>query len=265
MRRTWNAFAAALTLLTILPCPRFSLPPGAADQGRSTCFFPLVGAVVGALLLAVDTAAGRFFAPEVRTALVLTALVYINGGLHLDGLADTCDGLFSRKERERTLEIMRDSRIGAHGATALVLALLLEFTLLSEVTGHQRPYVLFFLPVIGRQAMVPAIALYGYARSGPGLGRDYARQAGWPEVGYSLLVTALLLAGGAWLAHRSPAGFWPLLTAGVAALFVATLFARAVAARLGGLTGDVYGAVNQVAELVFLLLAAAYERGALCL
>ncbi|MDK2926838.1 MAG: adenosylcobinamide-GDP ribazoletransferase [Bacillota bacterium] len=260
MRRTWNAFCDALTLLTILPCPRFaSLPPGAADLGHSICFFPLVGAVVGALLVAVDAAAGRFFTTPARSALVLAAAVYVNGGLHLDGLADTCDGLFSHKDRERVLEIMRDSRIGAHGATALALTLLLEFAFLCEAAGPLRPYVLFFFPVVGRQAMVPAISLHGYARSGPGLGRGYALQAGRPEVGRSLLLTGLLFICAYWLWPGLRQGFVPLLLAATGALLAAGLFARAVAARLGGLTGDVYGAVNQAAELVFLLVAAAYR------
>lgn len=261
MHRWLYDFKNALTLLTVLPVPGLRRDELEAEQAtdcaRSTRLFPLVGALVGLILVGVDAAATLFFSPGVRAALLVAAAAAVSGGLHLDGLADTFDGLLCRKDRETTLQIMRDSRMGALGATALIISLLLRFALLDEVADWLRPYALLFLPIAGRQAMVLAIALHGYARSGAGMGRQYALQTGRREVYASLMLTGLMLTAG-WLqdAAAGAGRFVVIAVAVVAAQVGSAIFARHVAGRLGGLTGDVYGAVNEVAELVFLLVVA---------
>jgi len=244
----------AISLLTILPVPSSS-GLRAGDGARRLVLFPLAGGIIGSILLGIDVAAGYVFSLPVRSAAVVAALACVTGGLHLDGLADTFDGVCSRKDRETVLLIMRDSRIGAMGATALVMVLLLKFVLLQELGDHVRAEAIFFMAVAGRQAMVAAIALYGYARKGEGLGRMYAEEGGVRQFGGSLLLTACLLV--IWTLMR-PGG----TIMGVAAVFASILGAlfagcglsRAVAVRIGGMTGDVYGAVNEVAEVAFLLL-----------
>lgn len=261
MHRWLYDFKNAFTLLTVLPVPvlrRDELQvEQSTDCARSTRLFPLVGALVGLILVGVDTATTPFFSPGVRAALLVAAAAAVSGGLHLDGLADTFDGLLCRKDRETTVQIMRDSRIGAMGATALIITLLLRFALIGEVAGWLRPYALLFLPIAGRQAMVLAIALHGYARSGAGMGRQYALQTGRREIYTSLILTGLMLTAG-WLQDAAAAtGSFVVIASGVVAAQVGSaVFARYVAGRLGGLTGDVYGAVNEVAELFFLLVVA---------
>ncbi|MEW6243624.1 MAG: adenosylcobinamide-GDP ribazoletransferase [Bacillota bacterium] len=246
----------AIALLTILPVPS----PGGRQTGdgaRQVELFPLAGGIIGGIVLSIDVAAGQVFSTPVRSAAVVAALAIVTGGLHLDGLADTFDGICSRKDRETILGIMRDSRIGAMGATALVMALLLKFALLLELGDDVRTEAIFFMAVAGRQAMVAAIALYGYARKEEGLGRRYAEEGGVRQMRASLLLTACLLA------------IWALIRAGdlvrITAVFISILgallaacgFSRGVALRIGGMTGDVYGAVNEIAEISFLLLFAA--------
>lgn len=250
----------AVALLTILPCHRHT---GDGDWGRATPFFPAAGALVGLALAGLDLAAAGVLPPPVRAALVLVAGAVITGGLHLDGLADTLDGLGSKAGRDRALEIMRDSRVGATGAAGLVLSQLLKFALLTSLEGPWRPLAIFLLPAAGRLAMVPAVALYPYARSGPGLGRSFSRRVGWRGMALSLAATILLaLLVAAWWGSGpgglSPGEAWQsglaFTGSGLAgALLAGGLLARYAAGRLGGLTGDVYGAVNEAAELAWLL------------
>lgn len=256
----------AISLLTIFPCEPPSLGEGdwgegdlsrdlGHDLGRATPYFPLVGALIGGILVVVDLAAAAAFSLAVRAALILIASALVTGGLHLDGLADTFDGLFSRAERDRALEIMRESRIGALGAAGLVLYLLLKYALLADLVGGPRAPILFLMPVSGRLAMVAVIMLYPYARSGQGLGRAFAGRVGRRDAVLSLTFTALVLVPAvAWLGDGR--GVWYTLQLTVfpmaAALLFTLLVARGVAARLGGLTGDTYGATNELAEMVFL-------------
>ena len=175
---------------------------------------------------------------------------FLTGGLHLDGLADTSEGLFSRADRQRALAIMRDSRLGALGVAALVSMLLLKLTLLASLSGAPRYLGLMVAPMTGRQAIVLAMAVFPPAQPGSGLGRAFARRLGSGPLIASVALWAALVAAsvlavvffpGA-LEARSP---WPLSRAVVAAVLGALAVAHGLAAlisrRLGGLTGDTYG------------------------
>ena len=244
----------ALTILTILPLKGPAVT-AEIDPVRSTVYFPMVGAFIGGVLLAVD-AAGSLFSAPVRGALVMIASAAVTGGLHLDGLADTFDGLFSRAPRERALEIMRDSRLGALGANGLILFLLLKLGLLTELAERYRGLVLFLMPVFGRQAMVLLMSVYPYARQDRGLGRAFAGRVGPREVIGSCALTISLMFAGGLLSGTGGVG-WAWSFFGFAlTLGLVYLSSRYVAGRLGGMTGDTYGAGNEVAELIFLLFAA---------
>ena len=249
----------AFTILTILPWkgPTNSPP---TDPARSATYFPVVGAFIGGVLLAVDFAGG-FLPAHVRAALLLIASTAVTGGLHLDGLADTCDGIFSRAGRERALEIMRDSRLGALGATGLVLFLLLKFGLLTELTPRYRVLTLFLMPVCGRQAMVLLMSIYPYARREQGLGGAFAGRVGWRQTLGSFTLTICLILAGTALSGTGRTALASLFFSFVLTFGLVYLVSRYVAARLGGMTGDTYGAANEAAELVFLFVAAAALKG----
>lgn len=239
----WRSFVTAFSFLSRIPVPLVKVDNQAL--GGAVAFFPLVGLAIGGVLFGVGKGAAPFLSPLVTAFLITLAWAWITGALHLDGLADTFDGLAGgRGDRTRTLEIMRDSRIGTHGAVALVLLLLGKVILTAELVGTQTQ-VLWLIPVAARAAVVPAIAWFPYARL-DGLGRAMHDHAGATSV---LVAQVFLHATLLWvgLAH------WPPVAAafGVTAL-ASVWFAR----KLGGLTGDTYGACIELAEAAALLAAA---------
>jgi adenosylcobinamide-GDP ribazoletransferase len=234
----------AFRFLTWLPVGNGTLAAG--DLGRSCAWFPLPGAVMGLAVAAVAHAAGGRVPPAVAGVLAAAALAWLSGGLHLDGVADLFDGLSGgHGDRERTLAIMRDGRIGAHGAAALVLVLLAKAAALAELVARGEPWAIVAAPAVARFAAVPLVVWFPYARP-DGLGKAFHGTAGGREI-----AIAAVLAGAA-VAPGAPASVWST----AAALVAAGALALAVRRRLGGLTGDVYGAAIELAELTFLLVAA---------
>lgn len=241
----------ALRFLTIAPVPgRESTGPSAL--ARAAWWFPVVGLLLGGALAGVGLAADALFPPLVAAALLVTAWKVATGGIHLDGLADCLDGL-AGGDAARRLAIMRDGRIGVFGAAGLILLCLLAVTALAALATSLRLRVLLLAPVIGRVAPLLAGAWLAPATPGRGLGAAFAAGLSrWAGPAHVVAVGALA----AWLL-----GIWGLAVA-AAAWSLALLAAGFVARRLGGLTGDVLGAVVEVAELSTLLgAAAAAHRG----
>jgi adenosylcobinamide-GDP ribazoletransferase len=234
----------AFQFLTRLPVGTGSL--AGADLGRSCAWFPLPGAAVGLAAAAGAYAAGSHLPPALAAVLAVAALAWLTGGLHLDGVADVFDGLGGgHGDRARILHIMRDSRIGAHGATALVLVLAVKVASIAEVLGRGELWPLVAAPVVARFAAVPLIVLFPYARE-EGLGKAFHGSAGGREIAIAAALTA------AALAPFAPASLAPAAVGLAAAGAVALALRR----RLGGLTGDVYGAAIEIAEAALLAAAA---------
>lgn len=211
--------------------------------GRSSIFFPLVGLILGSLLWALFLGAELIFPGPVVAALLVLAMVLLTGGIHLDGFMDTMDGVFSGRPRERKLEIMRDSRVGAFGAVALVCLLLLKFSLLLGLASQWLPVAVLVAAVVSRWGMVYAIALFPYVRT-QGLGRLYADHTGRKQLAVATVMAAALV--------FLVAGVGGLVLLGLGAL-VTHIIAAALAKELGGLTGDTYGAINEILEVAVLL------------
>jgi adenosylcobinamide-GDP ribazoletransferase len=219
--------------------------PG-ADLGRSCAWFPLPGAVMGLAVAGAAHLAGGRVPATLAGVLAAAALAWLSGGLHLDGLADLFDGLSGgHGDRARTLAIMRDARIGAHGAAALVLVLLAKSAALAELVGRDDTWLLVAAPALARFLVVPLVVGFPSARP-EGLGKAFHGTAGAREVAVSAALAAAALAPG-W-----PRSLAPAAAAAAVALAVALVARR----RLGGLTGDVYGAAIELAELAFLSVAA---------
>ncbi len=236
----------ALSFLTTLPV---GARPG--DPARALRWFPLVGGVIGMVLVAVDALARPVFPLPLRSVIVLAASWLLTGGLHLDGLADTFDGLAAGGDRKRALTVMRDSRIGSAGATALVLTLLLKLGALLELEGGVRSMALLMGPVIGRQAMVIMLSVHPYAREDGLAGGFFGHGKG--ELIWSLLLTAGLSLA-AWYVWGGGVG---LLVGATVALSGAWLLGRHIARRIGGMTGDTLGAVGELTEVLWLLAVTA--------
>lgn len=245
MTRALRPLVAAFAFLTRVPVS--SGPLLETDLGRSVAFFPVVGLVLGLVLAGLAALLGGALPSTVLAALLIAALAGLTGGLHIDGLADTFDALGGgRGDRQRMLDLMRDSRIGAHGAAALVLGLLLKVFALAAVLQRRDLTLVLLFPAIGRWAVTPWIVLHPYARA-EGLGRAFNGEARAREVA---IATVIVAAAVLLLGPR-------LIAPALGALAAAALFALWLRRRLGGLTGDVYGATIELAEATALVLAGA--------
>lgn len=211
--------------------------------GRSVKYFTLIGAIIGLILAGLNYILSQFLPSHVLAATLILAEIVLTGGLHCDGFMDTADGVFSGRPRERMLEIMKDSRVGANGVVAFGLLLLLKYSLIVDMTPTMLVTALFTMPVVGRLVMVISVTSFPYARP-EGMGKAFAQYADRT----TLCITAAVA-----VAVVIPLGLQALICAGGAVL-AGILTARYLAKILGGLTGDTYGAVTELTELVALLL-----------
>ena len=238
----------ALRFMTSLPLP-WKENEDLVQVSRASGMFPLVGLIIGFLLLAVQYFSAFIFS-GVTTALLQTiAWVIITGGLHLDGLSDTIDGLGSRRERERMLEIMKDSHIGAFGALALVLQMLLKTALCYELNLID-PALILLVPVTARWGQLIVIRSFKPARK-DGMGRFFQEHMRLREMvlGIFTVLAVYILSGNTLML--------PLLLIHAAAVY---LIGHNISKKLGGLTGDVYGFICETGEdliLVLVLIASA--------
>jgi adenosylcobinamide-GDP ribazoletransferase len=232
--------ALALSFLTIIPVRLKETPlPGAL--GKAAGWFPVIGAVIGGLVAAAYYGLSLIFPPLLAAALAAAVWIGLTGGLHLDGLADCCDGMLNASSRERRLEIMKDPRLGTFGGVGLILAILLKITCMVSLPSSTVWTVLPLAAGVGRWLLLPA-GKQPLARQG-GMGADFAGGLSKSAFIWAGLVVVLLTALAGWRG----------LVVIVAVHGVAWLVLRLAKARLGGVTGDVFGLIVESAELVTLL------------
>ena len=238
-------FLAALQFLTVIPLPR-RLKISAEDSGRSAGYFPVIGLIIGLILVGFNWIFILILPPAVVNALLIVALVVISGALHLDGFVDTCDGLAINKDVEERWKVMHDSRAGSFGIVGVVLLLLLKYVLLNSIPTSTMMITLIIMPVVSRWAMVYAIFAYPYARPS-GLGKAFKQGTTWPR-----LTMATLIALAVTVALAQLVGLAIIFLVWIMTLVMAIYFK----ARFSGLTGDTYGAINEAAEVGVLILVA---------
>ncbi|MEK7774172.1 MAG: adenosylcobinamide-GDP ribazoletransferase, partial [Deltaproteobacteria bacterium] len=233
----------AIQFLTVFPVKR-DIEARPEDLSASMAYFPLVGALQGAVLVGTYLLFSTLLPDSVVMAIALLALVLTNGGLHLDGFADTVDGLAGGNDAGQRLKIMRDSSIGAIGVVFLVLDLLIKYLALREMPAEVRLPALFMFPAIGRWAMVPMAALSTYARSEGGVGAAFAGN------GVSTALKATLLAGALLTLSAGALSLVIMAALGAVVYFMSRYFRR----KLGGVTGDVFGFTSEAGETLFLVM-----------
>ncbi len=238
-----RGFLIALTFFTRIPLP---VPKDITTEEftQSYRFYPLVGLVIGLLLWLLAKALIPYYPPLVLGALLLGAELMLTGGIHLDGFMDSMDGLLSARSPERILEIMKDSRVGAHASMALVGLLLLKFALLASLTPSTLA-ILIVMPMLSRWVFQIGVIGFPYARS-QGLGKGFHEVSHW--------LTFLLSGGVICSISFFLLGLAGPLAFGVSALLI-TLIASRISNLLGGLTGDLYGAFIELSEVTCLLVA----------
>lgn len=240
-------FWAMLSFISRLPVPaRWSQGLDFEHYSRGIVMFPLIGVVLGGLTGLVFMALQPWCGIPLAALFAVLTLALLTGGFHLDGLADTCDGIFSARRRERMLEIMRDSRLGTHGGLALIFVLLAKVLVVSELALRGTPMLaaLAAACVAGRGTAVLLMYRHRYARE-EGLGNVFigkitGRQTA-VTLGLAAILTAVLLPG--------MRGVAALVVTMVAIFILGQLLKR----TLGGQTGDTLGAAIELGELIFLL------------
>jgi adenosylcobinamide-GDP ribazoletransferase len=230
-------FLVALQFLTIVQL-RPTLPFDEVVLGRAGVFFPVVGFLLGATVWALDQSLLLFFPASLANVFVIVALAGLTRGLHLDGVADSADGLWGGADRQHRLAIMKDSRLGTFGALALLGIVLTKLRALDLLQGDGRGNALLLSPMFGRWACVVMASLAPPARE-DGLGALFVRNVQRRELIFASVFT--LFAGFCF------AGAVNVLLFGVL-VGIAVGVTRYCTRRLGGVTGDTLGAVGELVE-----------------
>jgi adenosylcobinamide-GDP ribazoletransferase len=242
-----------VALLTAVP-----VPARWAGSTRGVLrWAPLVGILLGGTATGVAVLGARWLSPFAGAVLAVAALALLTRGLHLDGLADTADGLGPLRDRGRALEVMRSGDVGPFGVATLVLVLLLQVACATVLLAADHGWLALWSAVVVARLAMARTGLPGVAvAAGSSLGRAVAGTVpgGWLTA--AVLVTGALTAGAAVLVADGEAAFRLLVAAAVALLGAEVLYRRA-RARLGGITGDVIGAMGEAATTACLVAAAA--------
>jgi adenosylcobinamide-GDP ribazoletransferase len=233
-------FFIALKFLTVFPGPE---PKEMKDSlfGRSLAYFPLVGLLLGGVLFGLYYGLMYILPEQLVTILILLVLAIMTGAHHLDGLADTFDGITGSKPRERRLEIMSDSRTGAIGVVAVIFLVIIKYVALLSAIDPLT--ALLLMTVLSRWVVVCAIFFFPYAKQA-GMGLLFKQGVRW----YTLVIATILSLTISLVLLQ----WWGIILT-IALLLVVTGIAIFFNRRLGGLTGDCYGAIIELSEAITLI------------
>ena len=249
MTAVLRTFLFAWQFLTAIPLSRSTHDAKPEELAASMSWYPLVGCLLGLLLVMADMFLVRVFSAQVTSLALMLLLIGVTRGLHQDGLADMVDGLAGGRNAPARLAIMRDSHIGAIGATGLFLALGLRFAGLTALPVGEHIAFLIGMPVVGRWAMVVGAFHATYARSEGGLAQPFLAHVSWRQVCIATVTAGVVL--------TLLLGPW----AALCCLFIGAALVRLWTVwfhrMFGGVTGDLLGATNEAAEILFIVIVPA--------
>ena len=242
-----NSFFAALQFLTLCPWPA-RMERSAGEVGRSAIFFPVIGFALGSILVLIDWLLQAFASSGLLSAILVAASVVATRGLHLDGLADTFDGLGAGGGRERVLQIMDDSHTGVFGVAAIALVLLIKVEALDSL-ANDRWRTLLLAPLLSRWTMV--LLAHRSKAAKEGLGSTFIAHVEAKHFFAATSVTFLLAAP-----------VQPMMAVALMAwVGVFTWGCKLyLHRRLGGVTGDTFGAVTELNESCVMVAMALVSR-----
>ncbi len=246
-------FLVQVQFLTKFPVPSF-FEFREDDLAKGVIFTPLIG-----VLLGMFPAAAYYFlsgAGLVQMAAVsaIVLQIIVTGALHLDGLADTADGFFSYRNKDRILEIMKDSRIGTNGAISLIVILMMKYSLLVSLSPGNAVICLVAAPAAARMTIAWCAGVSSYARSENGMGKIMVERTGWRAIVITTIITSAVI----FALFRFSLIILPVAILLSAAGF-ALLFSFYSFKKIGGMTGDVIGAVIELTEVLILILFILFE------
>ena len=248
MKALWSTFSLAWNFLTIIPLPwsaQGNLRP--EKLAASLSWYPVVGFILGLLLVLSDRFFSVFLAPPIVNMLLVVFLVFITGCLHQDGLADTIDAMAGGKDAAQRLTILRDSRIGAIGATGLILAIGLRYAGFVSLPPSGRETLLLCMPALGRWSMVVGSWNVRYPRPQGGIAAPFLQHVSFREISFATIIMGIGL-----IAMINP---WKAIVV----LLILAIGIRVIvwwaSSLFGGVTGDILGAMNEMTEITFLIAA----------
>ena len=246
----------ASQFLTIIPVKDMG-EVSSEEMGSTTFVFPVIGFGEGVLLAFFASVFLEVFPAELTSALLVLILVIMNGGLHIDGLSDTFDAVALGGDLEKKLLIMKDSTVGPMGVISIVMVLLLKYTLLSALFFHAPPpaylATVASMPILSRWAMVTA-AFHGRSARKDGLGQLFIEHTGTRQIAIATAAAVLLTGLVCMIVMQVPLYVFYLMFAMPVLYgfsFLSVLFFNKL---FGGMTGDSFGALNEITVLIFLMM-----------
>jgi len=240
----FKRFIFMLQFFTTIPLP-FNINVDEKDLGKGLAFAPLVGLIIGSLLAGFYYLVAPYFTQGIMAAFIILLYFLLTGGLHMDGLGDTFDGIFSCRPKAKMLEIMRDSRIGTFALLAVLGTVLVNWAILSEMTYENSLYTLILMPMAGRIGSLVGAGISTYARTEQGLGKSFIEYCGFLEIiigSISYGIVFYLVAG------------MDIMLPAIIPLISGFLIVKYLSRKVGGATGDILGAVCELNQTVFLIV-----------
>lgn len=228
--------------------------------GEAILYLPVVGVIIGCINVVCYSFFLWLLPSQVAAIMVILCNTCLTGAFHVDGLADTCDGIFSGRNKERVLEIMKDSRIGTNGACAIVFDFMIRAVCLAQMSGGYVMLALVLAPLISR-TMITILMHSPYARSNKGLGSLFINRVTIKNIFLTFLVCSFMV----WLILYFGAGdkslriFFMVMGCNLALIFS---YKKMILAQIGGMTGDTLGAGNEICEIMVLLIFISLEKWA---
>ncbi len=238
-----KGFILAWEFLTIIPLAK-NRDVRPKELARSMAYFPLVGLILGIILVISNIALLKMLPDSIVNAILIAELIMLTRGLHIDGFVDTIDGLAGGKTREDILNIMRDHRVGALGAVGVIMLIMIKYLSLNSVSPDSKNLVLIAMPVMSRWLQAPFTNMLPYARQN-GMGKAFVEGVRGREAGIATIFAALVLI----FLFKFNAVLIMVLMAIVT--YIMGIYFKKI---LGGITGDVIGAVSEINEVMFLLI-----------
>ena len=243
-------FISILQFMTRIP---INIDTGFDEEFHKTItYFPLVGLVLGVLIYIIGLVSGIFFDSFITSIIVTLALVILTGGLHIDGLGDTFDAIYSYRDKERMLEIMKDSRLGTNSLLAIMFLILLKIGFIYSIINNSLLWTVIFMPVVARLGVIVMMYKTVTPREN-GMGNLFIGKASTSMFTIAILYTIILIIGISKLIFLASTFEAMMLISTIIILFVFNnLFKKHIYQKIDGVTGDILGCTIELGELIYL-------------
>lgn len=243
-------FISILQFMTRIP---INIDTGFDEEFHKTItYFPLVGLVLGVLIYIIGLVSGIFFDSFITSIIVTLALVILTGGLHIDGLGDTFDAIYSYRDKERMLEIMKDSRLGTNSLLAIMFLILLKIGFIYSIINNNLLWTVIFMPVVARLGVIVMMYKTVTPREN-GMGNLFIGKASTSMFTIAILYTIILMIGISKLILLASTFEAMMLISTIIILFIFNnLFKKHIYIKIDGVTGDILGCTIELGELIYL-------------